>query len=839
MSAAPPLRRRSARRADRASTSALLVAAGLLDLLFLIAAITAWPIYQTSAFVVVVVVALAAAHVIAAAGLRWRWSGWWVALATIGVYVLVGTPVAAPALVTGGADQALVALRGVVTAPVTGWKDLLTLELPLGSYQAVLAPAFLLWLAVPTAALSLAWRARRLWILAPALGLALTAFGVVFGAPTISAPVRWGPVTVTGAREMAAGAAALLVALGFLVWRTLYQRRRALRAAEAATGVRTTSRTTSATLGRVGISIGMVLAAVVVGAVAAPWALAGAPRQVLRSEIDPRLEIQQSLSPLAEYRSFFSDDVVDDVLFTVSGGGERVRLATLSYYDGRLARVLDPAAAAGDQATAFVRVPSALSAPSGTRPESADITIDGYRGIWMPTVDVLTAVQFRGPDASSLADGFFYSESAQMAVQLSDPGLEPGSGYRQDAAIPTRLPAVADLVPGGSSPRFAPETVPESLQEWMRMQEAPAGGQGLQLLIDRLRARGYLSHALTVDPSTPPRWQVDIGDYTFAPSRAGHSTDRIDALFSSLVQRQNEVGGDEDDRLVAAVGDDEQFSVAAAMIADQLGFAVRIVVGARLSGEDLPACEDGCRGGDISAWIEVQDVSGVWVPIDVTPQWTAGMSPDDLQNRDPEVPTEVHERDAEQVLPGEADPADAGESPEDPGEETADWSGLWSALRIGGISALALLILVGPFLLVLIVKAVRRRSRRSATDVVDRVTGGWDEYVDAAIDSGLPAPRTHTRQELATLHAESAPGSRATTLATWADRSVFDVASPSAEDSERFWQIVEEERARLIADRGFWARVRARLSLRSLLRRPAPTEREAAPRRRDTRRSTA
>ena len=817
MSAALPLRRHARRRTQRAPVRMLVVSTVLLDALFIVGALAAWPIYRSSTFVVAVATGLIVAHALTWAATRWRWSAWWLALAAFGAYAVLGLPVAAPSMLTGGLDQVVRGAVAVLTAPVTGWKDLLTLDLPLGSYQATLAPVFFLWIAVPVAALSLAWRARRLWVAAPLLGLALTAFGVVFGASTVSDPVQWGPVVLTGPREMFVGAAAVLTALGYLVWRSLHDRRRALQAAEAATGVRISGRTTSARAGRVVISTAMVAIAVTAGAIAAPLAVAGQSRDVLRDRVDPRLEIQTHLSPLAEYRTFFTDDRFDRVLFTVATGADRVRLATLPFYDGRLARVIDPEAEGTEPSDAFVRVPSSLNAPAGTRPETSEVTIVDYDAVWMPTVGSLTGVQFRGDRAASLADGFFYNAAAQMGVQLAEPGLGAGVGYRQLAAVPESVPPVTTLTPARSTSQFAPGTIPESLTEWIAAQDAPAGGEGLALLIDRLRARGYLSHALTIDEASPPQWRAELGASPFEPSRAGHSTDRIDALFTALLQRQNEVGGDDDAALVAAVGDDEQFSVAAAMIADQLGFATRIVLGARLRGDELPVCDNGCRGGDIAAWIEVQDASGTWVPIDVTPQHENALAPDELTTRDPEVPTEVHEEVAEQVLPGDADPADGGERSDDPTESSADWGQLWAAMRIGGLSLLALVVLTWPFLLILLAKALRRRGRRTAPDPVDRVTGGWDEYVDAAVDSGLAAPRAHTRRELAAAHAGDDATSRATLLADWADRSVFDATPPTTADSERFWEIVDDERARLLTERGFWPRVRARLSVRSLL----------------------
>lgn len=817
MSATPPLRRRTAQRRTAAPIRLLLLSTLLLDALFLVSAVAAWPIYRSGAFLIAVGVALILAHGIVWAGWRWRLNGWWLALLTFGIYVIAGVPVAAPELAAGGPAEAMRGLLGVVTAPVTGWKDLLTLELPLGSYQATLAPVFLLWLAIPVAALSLAWRSARLWVLSPVLGLLLTAFGVLFGAPTVSDPVRWGFLTLTGPVEMAVGAAAILLSLAFVVWRALADRRRALRAAEAATGIRATSRSGSALAGRITISAAMVVCALAVGTVVAPLALAGQPRDVLRTQVEPPLDIQSLLSPLAEYRSNFSDDEFDTVQFTVATDADRVRLATLSYYDGMLARVTDPAASDADQSSAFVRVPASLPAGPGTTATTADVTLVDYSAPWLPLVGGLTGIQFRGTSSAALSEGFYYSAPVQTGVELSGAAALSGASYRQQAAVPSTLPAVSDLQPGNSGPQFAEGTVPESLIEWMRLQEAPNGGAGLVTLIERLRARGYLSHSLTSSAESPPLWQSELGDYSFEPSRAGHSTDRIDGLFTALLQRQNEVGGTDDAPLVAAVGDDEQFAVAAAMVADQLGFSTRIVVGARLVSDDLPACDQGqCTGGDIAAWLEVQDASGVWVPVDVTPQHENPLAPDDVQSRDPENPTRVDPPTAEQVLPGDADPADNSTRTDDPAEETTDWSALWATLRIAGISLLAVILVTGPFLLVLLLKVLRRRGRRRAEAPDDRVTGGWEEYLDAAVDSGLAAPRSHTRTELADLHRESHADSAAGTLATMADRSVFDATPTSEEDSTTFWEIVDTERQRLLADRGWWARVRARLSLRSL-----------------------
>lgn len=831
---APGRRDLRARRAPRVRLRFFVVQAALLDLVVVVGAVAAWPIYRDAAFVLLVVVALLAAHAIAAAGVRWRWNAWRLAGATLAGYLVLGLPLAAPASLSSP-SQASTGAIAILTAPVTGWKDLLTLDLPLGSYQATLAPALIVFLTVPVIALTVGWRGGRLWPLSVATALLPTVFGIAFGSAALLPPLAFGPVMIP--REALVGLAAVVAALGAVVWRTISDRRRAIATAVAATGVRTTGRPLRGLAGRIATAGAMITAAVVAAALAAPWALAGQPREVLRAGVDPRLEIASELSPLAQYRASFTDETYAQTLFRVEAPAEadRVRLATLPFYDGRVARVVEPGAGTGDPRTAFARVPSSLPAPADAPSRAVRITIDDYDGVWMPTVGAVTSLAFGGEDAAALADRFYYNVETRAAVQLGEPGLVSGATYRQDAAVDDDVPALAELVPARGGPLLGDDVVPESLVSWVDAQEATGGGAGLATLVERLRARGFLSHALTVDEATPPAWTSDLGDYAFQPSRAGHSTDRVGKLFSDLLDREGEIGGDDDAALVAAVGDDEQFAVAVMMIADRLGFDARVVVGMRLSSDDetLSSCDVGaCTAGDLAAWVEVRGDGSAWVPVDVTPQHAVFPSPDTQQRQDPKIPTEVRQEQAETVLPADADPSDGGQRPDDDTAAAADLTALWTALRIGGASLLAVVLLFGPFVLIMLVKLVRRRARRRSDDPVERFTGGWQEFVDAAVDHGRPVPRSQTRRELA---AEYGGTAGAIELATLADRSVFDASAPALADGDRFWAVVDAERMRLDAGLNWWARLRARVSLRSLVRRGpgAPTRRRMPRRPRD------
>ncbi|WP_076708075.1 transglutaminase domain-containing protein [Microbacterium oleivorans] len=825
-----PTSRRDARR-RRAAPSRVGFFVGqaiAVDLILAVGAVAAWPIYRSAAFVIAVCVGITAGHIVAAAGVRWRWSGWWIALAALGAYLVVGVPVAAPGSLASP-DAAVRALVSVATAPVTGWKDLLTLELPLGSYQATLAPAFLLVLACAAAALSIAWRSTRWWMPAIAVALVPTAFGVVFGARSLAPPLRLGPVSLQP--ETLVGALAIATALVAVIWRTAHDRRRALATAAAATGVVRGGRSRG-TVARTATAAGMVVVATAAAAAWGPWALAGQPRDVARSVVDPVLELERAPSPLAAYRASFTDERYDEVLFTVSApaGIDRVRLSTLPFYDGRTVRAIDPDSGPTDPTTAFTRVPSSLT-DGDANAAVVTVRMGAGAGIWVPTVGALRAVSFEGARAADLSDGFFHNAATGAAIELADGGLREEDTYELATLPEGTTESVSSLTPARSGPSLPAEVVPASLSEWIEKQEAGSGGAALETLLDRLRSRGYLSHALQLTAGETPAWLRELGGDGFQSSRAGHSADRIGALFTQLLDREADAPGGTDTDLVAAVGDDEQFAVAGMLIADQLGFDSRVVVGARLaSDEDLPVCDEGaCRGGDLAAWIEVQDAAGRWVPVDVTPQHESFPSPDLEQRRDPENPTDVRRDEAEPVLPAGASPADGDRPTEDAADQEADLTALWTAVRAGGISLLAVIVLVGPLVTILAVKALRRRGRRRRDSVAERFTGGWEEYVDTAVDHGYPAPVHLTRQELARLFAgEDGAGAGAgteetgtegagTRLATWADRSVFDVTPPTAAENEEFWRIVAAERARFAAEKSAWARFRARLSLRSLL----------------------
>lgn len=829
------MRMRERERTDGRGAGARIAAGSLyVAAITILAGVAAWPIYRSLAFLILVLAAAVAATAIAATARALRWPGWLTALVAFGSLMVLGVPVAVPSRMTS-LPEAVAGLGEVLVGTVTAWKDLLTVELPAGAYRNLLVPALVVFLFGITAALLLAWRRPPVAALAVPVGIAMVAFGLLFGRTSVSAPLMLGEVAFPAPVETAVGALSLVVSLVWLAWQTYEERSRALRRAASASGVRLSRSRGGSDARRMALGVGMIVISVATAAVVVPAVAQGAERTVLRSGVGPETALTSAISPLTQYRINFGEPRASSVLFRVEGdrGADRVRLATLSSYDGETFRAVDPHG--NLEAGRYVRVPARLDAGPGT-PVTADIRIGQLTGIWLPTLGRVQSIAFEGARASALADSFYYSSDAWGGVQVSDGGVRTGDVYTVTAVAPPSVDLRGVEAPGAVADDIE---APESLRLWVDEHAQGSGGAALAGLVELLRERGYLSHAVSIDPAAPPTWMSEMPGYTFEPSASGHSLARIDALFRALLDREAEVG-DADLPLVAAVGDDEQFSVAVALIARELGFPARVVVGARLSSPDgLRTCDGGaCRGGDIVAWTEVLSSEGDWVTIDVTPQSSVAPQTDLTLQRDPENETEVRPENAEEVVPPDPVLQDATASDESADAEPADLSGLWATLRVAGIVIAALTLLLGPLAVIVLAKALRRRARRGAENPRARIVGGWDEYVDAAVDHGLPAPQSRTREEAAVGYATP----RGILLADRADRAVFSPDTATSAESDEFWRIVEEERRVFSRRESLWRSFVAAVSLRSFTREisqnsappGAPRRQERRTRRRDS-----
>lgn len=724
-----------------------------------IAATALWPIYRSTALVVLVVASLAIGSLIAILGAVFRWPAPVVLLATVLAFLGVGVPLAVPAKAYLGVLPTVDGLIDLVAGVALGWKQLLTITLPVGDYQALLVPALVLVLGASVISLTVALRARRgePAVLGPVVVfLTATAFGPRFPDRPLDAPV------------------ALLVAVLFwLVWFRWNRRRRAIRMLAA----QTASKPESGFAGlRTALSAALILAiasggAVAVAGVAAPTA----DRTVLRTTIVQPFDPRDYVSPLAGFRGYWQPDRVDRVLFDVAGlpDGARIRLATLDTWDGVVYSV--GSAEVTSESGSFTRVPSTFdqSAVDGTQ-VTIEVVIAAYAGVWMPTVGQFESVRFAGPDAAALREAFYYNNTSGTAAVVG--GLASGDAYTLTGVVPLQPDAseLEELEPGAArvpTPADAPEELIAKLDEYTTGIEGP--GARLAAALEGLTAEGYISHGVGDDEP---------------PSRSGHASDRIAELLGSP----------------RMIGDAEQYAVAAALMANDLGFPARVVLGFVPDGSQV-------RSDDVSAWIEINTAQYGWVTIDPNPPVR-------------EIPEELPEDEAQIARPQtivpppvvENEPLDRQTTPDSEQELPPDFDpvlqAILLALQVSGWVLLALAVLLSPFLVVIAAKLRRRRLRRRAPEPLARIRGGWQEFEDAVIDHGLtPAPAS-TRSEVAAI----AGGSQSRVLAAVADRAVFAPEDADPIEAEKVWSAVDDLRSALDVGLSRWQRLKARISLRSL-----------------------
>lgn len=753
----------------RLSLGFVLAAVLLLWLGFGVAATAFWPVFASLQYVLAIGVAVLAGTTIAVAGARWRWSSLVVSLVTVAVFAAMGVPLAVPSKAVGGVLPTLDGLADLFAGVALGWKQLLTISLPVGDYQALLVPPFALALLLSVVSVTIALRSR----VAETAAIGPVAFfvvGLAFGPDVAHWPV---PVTV------ALGGCIIL----YLIWCRWYRRRASIRLLASRASESGEPLETIADGGFVGfrslLSAGLVFAIAVVGGVAMTNTLPpqGA-REVLRSSITQPFDPRAHASPLAGFRSYLKSPQVDRLMLTVGGlePGARVRLATLDVYDGVVFAV--DGERQGSSSGVFARIPYRVDQSSvAGKQVSINVSIAGYSGVWLPMVGELVSVDFGGPRAAELRDAFYYSATGSTGALLEP--LRPGDQYRLTAVVPDAPPPGTELVPLAMPTNELaelPDGVQSTLDRYVDGVDGP--GARLQAMIDGLRAEGYVSHGVAEDEP---------------PSRSGHSADRIAELLTAS----------------RMLGDEEQYAVAAALMARELGFPARVAIGFEPTVVDDVTTE--ITGSDITAWVEVATNRFGWVALDPTPPLR------EIPEEEPEQPATVTQPQAPvqppEVEPDVPDEQFPPEAVQDEPESSNPWLALLGRIAVGlGLLAAVAAIILSPFLTILAAKWRRRRLRRKAPTALERITGGWQEFHDAALDHGYSPGAAPTRLEVA----QAVGGTQPYVLAAVVDRVVFAPGEPRDSEAEQLWAAIDELRFNLGADRTRWERVKAAVSLRSL-----------------------
>ena len=752
--------RSSGRRAAApARQDRVAIATGIIMLagMFAAAMIPWWPVYASGAFLVCVGVAVVAGLGIGVAGALLRWPAWLVSAAVAAAYLVLGVPAAVPSRAWFGVLPTPGGLVDLIAGAALSWKQLLTVAAPVGSYQALLVPVFILGLVGSVVAATLAFRSRHPVVAAAPPAVVFVA-GIVFG-------------VVHDQFAATAGLAFLVTVIAWLV-RVAIMRRRALGGSPRMEAALADTRR--------GLGAGAILSIALTGAAVAALAVPIPQRTVIRSELQPPFEPRAERSPLIAFRTAFQPGAVDRPMLEVRGlpDGAGLRIAALDTYDGVVFSI-----GGGDGqglSGRFARLPYELDQSATTgRTVELEVTVLGYSDVWVPGVGRLERIEFGGPRQPALADGFVYNDVTSTAAVRG--GLESGDRYLARSVVPAVPAELSGLQPGTAVLPAAPpmpDALAAVLEDWAPASHPP--GERLAAMIDGLHRDGYVSHGQDGEP----------------PSRSGHAADRIAQL---AVERP-------------MLGDGEQYAVAAAVMAREIGFPARVVVGYLPDASTAGAPSIVLRSDDLQAWIEVQTADGAWVQVDPNPEVR------EIPERQPDEPVVVSRPQSALPPPEPRTPIDElADEPEGAGDDGPADDQAWLGVVLGvlgwlGVGLLILSLIASPFLAIIAAKLRRRRIRRTAPSVQQRIEGGWQEFADTAADFGLPVAAAGTRAE----QAASVGGLDSLVLARVVDHALYAPDAPEQGDDERVWTAVAELRRRLAAEAGARRSLLAAISLGSL-----------------------
>ena len=445
----------------------------------------------------------------------------WAAAATVPLVVvsvltvvrwplLIAVPVSALLLVAAG--PSLLGLTPTLpTGPeiallgrglVTGWREMLTVTVPIGTAGGLLVPPLVCGAIGGVAAGLLARTGRPASALLPVL-----AVGVAAGLLGRSAsPAGLVPVLV---------GADLVLGLGWAAWRR-------------AEGIRIVG--AGRARWRRPLTAGLTLL-VAAGAGVAVSAADPGDRLALRTRLAVPVDPATLPSPLTEFRHL-SVDLADTELLSVTGQepGDLLRIAALSEYDGHTFAV-----SASDGP--FGRIGSHRDPAATGEVRQIEVTVRAWRGAYLPTVGDLETIEFTGPRAAELTGRFRYGGPASTGLLPGGPVA--GDGWRQRGVEPA---VSADVVPDADRIAVAarPATVPvpdplrAAAQRWTEGAGSPAGQ--LRALVSALREQGYYSQGRPGQLPSPPGHGLNrLVDMVSGPALVGDA-EQYGALLAVLAR---------------------------------------------------------------------------------------------------------------------------------------------------------------------------------------------------------------------------------------------------------------------------------------------------------------
>lgn len=659
---------------------------------------------------------------------------------------------------------------------VTGWRNLLTAEPPVGTDASLLVIPFLCAYVGAVASVLLAGLVRRVpvCVVPP---MAIMAVSVLFGVNHPAALLLQGGVF---------GA----VAIGWMSFRESHKRRTLIdtgRSRRLATGA--------------GILAVATVGAVLLGPRLPPTD--DRPRFVLRDRTDPPFDPSQYPSPLIGLRRFLAEEHKETVLFTVMNmpDGVPIRLAVMDDYDGVVWRVTGRGSEIGGS---FNRVGQNIPldpTTAGGRTVSVSIEMKDLArvasvtpAVWLPVLGDVQSVDFSGTRSDELTRSFRFNRVADVAAVPAR--MATGDTYTVEARLADdlSLSRVSGQPPADFISATQPELPPKLADTVEEQSKDPSPSVAAQNLATFLRA-GFYSDG-------------GPGTTNISP---GHSVARLNDFLTKATP----------------TGNAEQYAAAMGLMARSLGIPSRVVMGFRPASSG-PGPVD-VTGKDVDAWVEVAFAGVGWLELRVTPDPSQKPAPeeepkptptrDEAANQSPVPPTlppaDIQLEEQEKPLPKKVLP------------KPSSGRGAIPGVVLVGVAAvgLPLALVLGLASLVIAFKSRRRRRRRTVGGPDRQIAGAWSELVDAGRDQGAPVPDRATRLEVA----QFLPMATGEDIARSVDAALFGKDDPTAVAAEELWRRVDEARQRSWDALPKPGRARAAVSLTSL--RPQ-TPLAAAPRRR-------